>query len=190
MTPLPILLASKSPRRKDILTLANVPFEIFSIETNEDFPTDLSIEDIPIHIAYEKVRAVKPHHPNRIILGADTVVVLNETIIGKPKNREDACKILGELSGKVHQVITGVVMVYHKKEISFSTTTEVEFHSISTEEIEFYVDTYQPYDKAGAYAIQEWIGAIAIKRINGCFYNVMGLPMSELMPYLKEISKI
>jgi septum formation protein len=121
-----------------------------------------------------------------IILAADTIVVLGENIIGKPVHREDAVSILLALSGEKHRVITGVVIVKDDQEMALADTTEVEFHDLSVSEIEFYVDRYKPYDKAGAYAIQEWIGVVGIKSVNGDFYNVMGLPVSRVIRSLDE----
>jgi septum formation protein len=123
-----------------------------------------------------------------VILAADTIVVLKERIIGKPKNREDAINILSDLSGHQHRVITGVVIVRDKKEISFCDSTDVYFHELIREQIEFYVDKYKPYDKAGAYAIQEWIGVVGIRSVEGDFYNVMGLPVSRVVRELKNIN--
>ncbi|HYM92664.1 MAG TPA: Maf family protein, partial [Chitinophagaceae bacterium] len=124
------------------------------------------------------------------ILAADTIVVLNKKIIGKPQNREEAIQILSGLSGQKHIVITGVVIKKGEKEIAFADSTEVYFHELSREQIEFYVDKYQPYDKAGAYAIQEWIGVVGIKSIHGDFYNVMGLPVSRVMRELRKLERI
>jgi septum formation protein len=122
-----------------------------------------------------------------VILAADTIVVLNERIIGKPKSREDAINILCDLSGHQHRVITGVVIVVDTKEISFSDSTNVYFNELSLEQIEFYVDKYKPYDKAGAYAIQEWIGVVGIRSVEGDFYNVMGLPVSRVVRELEKM---
>ena len=124
-----------------------------------------------------------------IILAADTIVVLNNTVINKPANRDDAIKILKSLSGKVHSVITGVVLLRNEKQISFADVTQVEFHELTEEQIVFYVDKYKPYDKAGAYAIQEWIGVVGIKSINGDFYNVMGLPVSRVVIELNKFKQ-
>jgi septum formation protein len=121
------------------------------------------------------------------VLAADTIVVLQKDIIGKPKDREDAIKILTALSGKQHQVITGVVILHEEKEIAFAETTEVHFHELNVAQIEFYVDNYKPYDKAGAYAIQEWIGVVGIKAVKGDFYNVMGLPVSRVVQALQNL---
>ena len=183
-----IILASQSPRRKQLLEWAEIPFEIVVKKTDEHYPFGLSATEIPVHIARNKAQAVKGLVPdNTIILAADTVVVLGEAIIGKPVHREEAVSILLALSGQKHRVITGVVMIKEDKEISFSDTTEVEFHDLSVSQIEFYVDKYKPYDKAGAYAIQEWIGVIGIKSVIGDFYNVMGLPVSRVVQQLNKL---
>ena len=183
-----IILASQSPRRKQLLEWAEVPFEIIVKETDESYPDDLSMEEIAIHIARNKALAIQPTVKESIpILAADTIVVLEGRMIGKPKDREDAVNILSSLSGKLHQVITGVVILHNEKEIAFSETTKVEFHELSLAQIEFYVDNYKPYDKAGAYAIQEWIGVVGIKNIKGDFYNVMGLPVSRVVQQLAHM---
>jgi septum formation protein len=184
-----IILASGSPRRKQLLEWAEVPFEIVVKETDETFPAGLKVEEVAIHIARQKAMAVRPMvNDDSVILAADTIVVLNERIIGKPKSREDAINILSDLSGRQHRVITGVVIMPGKKEISFSDSTDVYFHHLSREQIEFYVDKYKPYDKAGAYAIQEWIGVVGIKSVEGDFYNVMGLPVSRVVKELKNMN--
>ena len=154
----------------------------------ERFPPGLEPEDVAIYIARNKAAAVQQVlSDDAIILAADTIVVLGDNIIGKPVHREDAVSILLALSGETHKVITGVVIRHAGKEIAFADVTEVEFHRISIDEIEFYVDKYKPYDKAGAYAIQEWIGVVGIKRIAGDFYNVMGLPVSRVVQVLEKI---
>ncbi|MEO6357032.1 MAG: Maf family nucleotide pyrophosphatase [Ferruginibacter sp.] len=182
-----IILASQSPRRKQLLQWAEVSFDIIIQATDESYPPHLPADEIAIHIARNKALAIEQlHHPALPILAADTIVVLNDEIIGKPASREDAIKILGKLSGQKHEVITGVVILNDGKEIAFADITEVEFHPLSTAQIEFYVDKYQPYDKAGAYAIQEWIGVTGIKSINGDFYNVMGLPVSRVVQALLQ----
>lgn len=184
-----IILASQSPRRKQLLEWAAVPFEIIVKTTEETYPTDLSIEKIPVHIAKAKAEAVKEivKDPSQTILAADTIVVLNDEVIGKPTDRSNAVNILNKLSGNTHRVITGVVIQHAKGEISFADITEVEFHFLSLKQIEYYVDHYKPYDKAGAYAIQEWIGVVGIKSIKGDFYNVMGLPVSRVVQALQEL---
>jgi septum formation protein len=189
------ILASQSPRRKTLLEWAEIPFEIIISDIDESYPTHLAIEEVPVYIAKNKALAVKeiilstkPALVNQCIIAADTVVVLGQTIIGKPSNKEQAIESLLALSGKTHKVITGVVLLYQGQEISFSETTLVEFHTLTTEQIEFYVDKYKPYDKAGGYAIQEWIGVVGIKKITGDFYNVMGLPVSKLVQKIKQLN--
>jgi septum formation protein len=170
------ILASASPRRKQLLEWAELDFEIIVPHTDESYPSHLSPSQVSMHIALHKALAVKNKvRTSQIIIAADTIVVLNDEIIGKPKDREDAVFILSKLSGHVHQVITGVAIV-QKEEKCFADMTEVEF----------YVDKYKPYDKAGAYAIQEWIGVVGIKRITGDFYNVMGLPVSRVVQALNK----
>lgn len=187
-----IILASQSPRRKQLLEWAEIKFEIMVQSTDETYPPDMAVPDVPVHIAREKALAVKQkneslNHADNIIIAADTVVVLGNTIIGKPKDREDALDILARLSGHKHQVITGVVIVKGEQEIAFADITDVWFHPLTSEQIAFYVDKYQPYDKAGAYAIQEWIGVVGIKSIQGDFYNVMGLPVSRVVAALEKL---
>ena len=189
------ILASQSPRRKQLLEWAELSFEIIVKSTDELFPEGLSMEEIPIHIARQKAFAVKEYiqtayhqiYAKKPILAADTVVVLEGKIIGKPADRNQAIEILSSLSGKTHRVITGVVILQEAAEIAFSDITEVEFNAISLEQIEYYVDQYEPYDKAGAYAIQEWIGVIGIKSVKGDFYNVMGLPINRVVQALQKI---
>ena len=181
-----IILASQSPRRKQLLEWAEVPFEVLVKETDETYPPGLSVTETAIHIARNKALAVKRSAgEGSPILAADTIVVLQQKIIGKPVDRQDAIEILTDLSGQHHLVITGVVIIYGEKEIAFADTTEVIFHLLTKEQIEFYVDKYKPYDKAGAYAIQEWIGVIGIRSVNGDFYNVMGLPVSRVVKELE-----
>ncbi len=184
-----IILASQSPRRKQLLEWAEVPFEVIVKETDESYPNHLSVTDIAIHIAKNKALAVQKQAGTALpILAADTIVVLGNEIIGKPKNREDAVNILLKLSGNQHKVITGVVILNGASESSFADITEVAFHTLTKEQIEFYIDKYKPYDKAGAYAIQEWIGVVGIKSISGDFYNVMGLPVSRVVQALKQLN--
>lgn len=183
-----IILASQSPRRKQLLEWAEVPFEIIVKETDERFPPGLSPDEIAIYIARNKALAVQQQvDAGETVLAADTIVVLGDNIIGKPVHREDAVSILLALSGSLHRVITGVVIRKGEREVAFADTTEVSFHDLTVHQIEFYVDKYKPYDKAGAYAIQEWIGVVGIKSINGDFYNVMGLPVSRVVQELKKL---
>lgn len=189
-----IILASQSPRRKQLLEWAEVPFDVLVKETDESYPENLSTEEIAIHIARNKALAVRTSKNSGtgvsmpVILAADTIVVLDNEIIGKPKDKEDAIKILSRLSGRQHKVITGVVILNGEEERQFAETTEVEFHDLSPAQVEFYVNKYQPYDKAGAYAIQEWIGVVGIKSIKGDFYNVMGLPVSRVVQALQGLN--
>lgn len=183
-----IILASQSPRRKQLLQWAEIPFDVVVKETEETFPAGLKVEEAAIHIARQKALAVESLVPeNSIILAADTIVVLKGRIIGKPKDRDEAVRILTDLSGQRHIVITGVVIKSGENETVFSDATEVGFHELTRQQIEFYVDKYEPYDKAGAYAIQEWIGVVGIKSVNGDFYNVMGLPVSRVVKALGEM---
>ena len=183
-----IILASQSPRRSQLLQWAEVDFTVLVSDTDESAPATLSFEDTAVHIARNKALVVQQKSNIDLpVLAADTIVVCHNKIIGKPKNREDAIAILKELSGKEHVVITGVVILSGDKEIAFADSTTVQFHPLTEEQIVFYVDKYQPYDKAGAYAIQEWIGVIGIKSINGDFYNVMGLPVSRVVMALNDL---
>ena len=188
-----IILASKSPRRSLLLTWAEVPFEVISSDCLEEYPPGLKPEEVAIHIAKDKALAVKQqlaeiNSKHTIpILAADTIVVLNERIIGKPASIEEAITTLQELSGKVHEVITGVCILHDETEIIFSDTTLVEFHSLTLQQIKYYVEKFKPLDKAGGYAIQEWIGVIGIKSITGDFYNVMGLPVSRVLAELNRL---
>ncbi len=189
-----IVLASQSPRRKQLLEWAEIDFDIMVQSTDERFPAGLPVADVPVYIARNKALAVQQseayrryENNNAVILAADTVVVLGNDIIGKPEDRENAIEILTRLSGQKHEVITGVVIRNGEQEIAFADITAVWFHTLTPEQIVFYVDKYQPYDKAGAYAIQEWIGVIGIKSIQGDFYNVMGLPVSRVVQELNRL---
>ena len=193
-----IILASQSPRRKTLLEWANIPFEIVVSDSDESFPETISKQEVPVFIASNKAKAVleKLQQPlpdqqgsgkEYCIIAADTIVLLDQLILGKPLDRQDAINSLSLLSGKSHQVITGVVILYQGKEYEFSETTQVDFHSLTLDQIEYYVEHYKPFDKAGAYAIQEWIGVVGIKGIQGDFYNVMGLPISRVVQVLKSL---
>ena len=189
-----IILASQSPRRKQLLEWAEIDFDILVKPTDESFPADMPVEEIPIHIARNKALTIiadpsfKKYDAQTAVLAADTIVVLDGHVIGKPSDRDDAIEILSSLSGKKHLVITGVVLIKEGREICFSDSTAVWFHELTLPQIEFYVDKYNPSDKAGAYAIQEWIGVVGIQRIEGDFYNVMGLPVSRVVKALGEIN--
>ena len=183
-----IILASQSPRRKQLLEWAEIDFDVIVSESDETFPPGLSFEQTAIHIARNKALAVsKKNIAGTTILAADTIVVCNNEILGKPTDRTNAIEILKKLSGTTHQVITAVVILKNEKEISFADITTVAFHPLNEEQIIFYIDKYKPFDKAGAYAIQEWIGVIGIKSIDGDFYNVMGLPVSRVVQILNTL---
>ena len=187
----PIILASQSLRRKQLLEWAEIDFEIIVSETDESYPAGISVEEIPIYIARNKALAVKEKlNENKIILAADTIVVLQNEVIGKPVDKNQAIEILMRLSGNHHRVITGVCIMKGGKEISFADITDVWFHQLTKAQIEYYVDRYKPFDKAGAYAIQEWIGVTGIKSIQGDFYNVIGLPVSRVVQELKNLATI
>jgi septum formation protein len=177
----PLILASSSPRRKQLLEMAELSFEIITKDTDESFPEDMETGSVPVYVAKKKAMAIWQQHTDRTIVAADTVVVLDDEIIGKPKDKSDAMDILSKLSGRTHKVITGVVWIRDGVRHELAETTEVTFYALSQEQIEYYIEKYTPYDKAGAYAIQEWIGVIGIREIKGCFYNVMGFPISRFL---------
>jgi septum formation protein len=184
-----IILASQSPRRKQLLEWAEIDFEVQVSNADESFDAEMPSEKVAMYIAHQKARAIQHLQGNedRTIVAADTIVVIDNEILGKPIDRNDAVRILQKLSGNKHQVITGVVILQGTNMVEFFDCTEVEFHSLTQEQIEFYIDKYQPYDKAGAYAIQEWIGVIGIRAIKGDFYNVMGLPVSRVVQALQAL---
>ncbi len=187
-----IILASQSPRRKHLLQQAEIDFTVQTIHTDENYPNDLPVEQVPAFIARNKAQAVfeildAEQQADTIVIAADTVVLLDQQIIGKPDNEEAAIQILSALSGKVHRVITGVCIWSREGRHELSETTEVHFIPLTQDDILHYVRKYQPFDKAGSYAIQEWIGLKGIAKINGDFYNVMGLPVSKVLSALEEI---
>lgn len=179
-----LILASQSPRRRQLLEWADLDFEVIVVPTDESYDPALALEEIPVVIARQKAAAIDAP-ADSIVIAADTIVVADGEVIGKPADEAEAIATLKKLSGRVHQVITGVYMK-GRTEVSFSDITYVEFHSITEEEIIYYIRKYSPYDKAGAYGIQEWIGVAAIKTIHGDFYNVMGLPVSRVLQALKN----
>lgn len=184
-----ILLASKSPRRLSLLQEMGLDIEVISLDVEEGHPQDLEYSKIPEYLAIKKSKAFNTSNleDNHILLSADTMVFLEGRALSKPKDRQDAIRSLAQLSSTTHEVITGVCLRTKSKHISFSSTTKVEFTSLSQEEIEYYVDKFKPYDKAGGYAIQEWIGMVGISKINGSYYNVVGLPTDMVYKKLKEI---
>lgn len=185
-----ILLASKSPRRREILGLLQIPFTVVTIEgIDESYPETLEPEKVSEYISNKKADAfLKRIQEDELIITADTVVICDGKILGKPKGREDAIEMLRFLSGKTHKVTTGVTVATKEKRDSFSSESLVKFAELTDSEIRYYVDTFHPYDKAGAYGIQEWIGAVAVAEIQGSFYNVMGLPVHRLYQVLKQFS--
>lgn len=188
-----IILASQSPRRKEILQLAEIPFEVRTENTPEIYPEDLAINDVPAYLAALKAKTVFEklndiEKTEKIVIASDTIVTIDNTIIGKPQSEAEAIDILNKLSGKTHYVITGVCIQSAHKTKTITDTSEVVFRNISPKQIAHYVSHYRPYDKAGAYAIQEWIGAIAIEKINGDYYSIMGLPISKVVAALEAFS--
>jgi septum formation protein len=184
-----VILASESPRRKLLLKEIGVNFQVVPAgHGDENYPNNLSNTEIPKFLASMKARScsVKPD-VNHLIIGADTIVCIHDRIINKPTDKADAVSILKTLSGNCHFVHTGVCILWKDFEINFHSTSEVHFKALTEEEINYYIDHYKPYDKAGAYGIQEWIGYIGIDKINGSFYNVMGLPIEKLYDELKKL---
>lgn len=183
-----IILASKSPRRKELLEMLDVPFEIHTkAGIDETYPASLPAIEVAEYLSRLKGEAYSTDIiDNELIITADTVVILDDTIYGKPKDEEDAVRMLMALRGKTHTVATGVTIATAEKLVSFSTFTGVTFSELTLEEASWYVEKYKPLDKAGAYGIQEWIGCAAVARIDGSFYNVMGLPVHQLYKHLKD----
>ena len=181
-----IILASKSPRRKELLNLLDVEFSIEVRAVNEVFSDRLKTDEVAEYLARLKADAFKSIKPDELIITADTVVVLNDEILGKPKNTSEAQQMLKKLSDKSHLVITGVCLKTNDRLVSFSSSTKVYFKKLTTSEIDYYIENYQPFDKAGSYGIQEWIGAIGITKIEGSYYNVVGLPIYKLNEELKQ----
>lgn len=175
------ILASKSSRRQQLLQGLGIDFEVRLKEVDETYPVDMPPEDIPVFLAELKSRAfIEGMQPDDLIITADTIVSLEGGIIGKPNDYDDAKKLLRALSGKEHQVISGVCLTSVRKQKSFNAITNVQFKELSESEIDYYIQSFMPLDKAGAYGIQEWIGYIGITHIEGSFYNVMGLPVQRL----------
>jgi septum formation protein len=176
----PIILASKSPRRQELLKLMGIDFRIVLKEVDESYPDGLSPSDIAMYISEKKARAFDELIEDEIVITADTIVVIGDKILGKPEDEEDAYRILSTLSGNMHEVITAVSLIKNGGIRTFYETSEVFFRDISPEQIRYYITHGNPMDKAGAYGIQEWIGLIAIERINGSYTNVVGLPTHRL----------
>lgn len=180
----PIILASTSPRRSQILTDAGFNFNIQSKNVEEVYNPSLHREQIPLYLAKIKAAPLIDNLNDQLLIAADTIVWLNDKVLGKPIDVEDAFEILTQLSGNTHEVITGVYLYKNGVEKSFFDVTKVTFRKVDAQEIRQYIALYQPMDKAGAYGIQDWIGLTVVEKIEGCYYNVMGLPMPKLYQYL------
>lgn len=183
-----LILASASPRRQQLMKDAGFTFEVRLKNVEEKYPQELHLENVPEYLSKVKASAFREElKADEVLITADTVVCIHDRILGKPADRKEAISMLQELSGNRHLVVTGVSVTTRMEQLSFSSRTDVFFKHLSNEEIEFYVDTYKPFDKAGAYGIQEWIGYIGIERIEGSFYNVMGLPIQRLYETLRKL---
>ena len=182
-----IILASRSPRRQQLLRELGLKFDVVVEEYDESYPGRSEWEEIARYVSYEKAALFRNRlSENEIVIAADTIVWCNNKVLGKPADREDAIAILKEISGNTHEVITGVSLRSKTEELTFSESTKVTFEAFSEEEIHYYIDNFKPYDKAGAYGIQEWIGIIACSHIDGSYFNVVGLPVQRLY---KELQK-
>ncbi len=183
----PLLLASNSPRRKELLASLGLPFTVKVKEVHEVFPPSLKREQVAEYLASHKAAAYKTDLGDEALITADTIVCLNELILNKPKDYEEAVQMLQALSGKVHDVITGVCIMTSAVKIVFHDVTSVYFKALTDAEIAYYVSNFKPYDKAGAYGIQEWIGMVGIEKIEGSYFNVVGLPVQKLYAQLVEL---
>lgn len=181
-----LVLGSASPRRKALLKDAGFDFEIITADIEENFSDDLKAQEIPIFLSKLKAdHLIKNLPDNKILITADTIVWYDNKALNKPVDFSDAVRMLKELSGQKHEVFTGVCITSYQKQVSFFVRTVVTFKSLSDEEIEFYVSNFKPYDKAGAYGAQDWIGLVGVEKIEGSYFNVMGLPVNELFEHLK-----
>ncbi|MBO7529936.1 MAG: septum formation protein Maf [Bacteroidales bacterium] len=183
-----IVLASKSPRRQELLKGIGVDFTILTKEVDENYPQRLPAIDVAPFLSLKKAKAFEDVElpDNYMIITADTVVIVENEILGKPKDRDDAVCMMNLLSGKMHKVVTGVTVHTKEKTKTFSVTSKVTFETLDNQEIDYYIDNFKPYDKAGAYGVQEWIGYIGVSNVEGSYYNVMGLPTQRLYKVLKE----
>ena len=184
-----IILASNSPRRKELLSGLGVDYEVKTLpDVDESYPDGLSGEEIAKHIARGKAEAYRSLiQADELVITADTIVWLDGTVMGKPKDEEEAKDMLMRLSGKTHQVITGVCLTTSSKQKTFATVTDVTFATLTEDEIDYYVTRYQPMDKAGSYGVQEWIGFVGVENLSGSYFNVMGLPIQRLYTELKKL---
>ena len=182
ITPYKVILASNSPRREELLRGIDIDFEVKTLpDIDESYPNGLLKEEIAEFVATNKAKSyISSLSEDEMLITADTIVLLDEKVFGKPINKEEAKQMLHTLSGKTHKVITGVCLTTTTKQTSFSATSNVEFGELTDSEIEYYVEHYSPLDKAGAYGVQEWIGYVAVKHIDGSYYNIMGLPIHRL----------
>jgi septum formation protein len=181
-----LVLGSKSPRRRTLLQGLNIPFVVRTAACDEHYPSELFREDIAVFLAEKKAQTILPRNEKEIVVTADTIVWHNQEVLPKPINYSDAFQMLKRLSNNTHQVITGVHVASQTKQRSFYSITDVHFAELNDDEIRHYIETFRPYDKAGGYGIQEWIGYIGIKHISGSFYNVMGLPLHQLYEVFKK----
>lgn len=181
-----IILASKSPRRQQLLSELGLKFCVKSMDIPEEFPEELGMTEVPVYLAELKANAFLPKlKENQLLITADTIVWLDGKVLNKPTDYADGIRMLKDLSGKKHQVLTGVCLLTTDKKVSFYALTDVWFKQLGDEEIHYYLENFQPFDKAGAYGIQEWIGHIGVYRIEGSFSNVMGLPIQNVYEHLK-----
>lgn len=183
-----ILLASQSPRRRQLIGDSGFDFELIKIDVEEDFPDHLKAEEIPMFLAKKKAEAYTlPINDNELLVTADTVVWLNNKVLNKPADLEEAFQMLKQLSSHKHTVYTGVCVRSSKKEIVFYEASDVFFNPLSDDMIQYYLDNHKPLDKAGAYGIQEFIGYVGIRKIDGCYYNVMGFPVSRFIHEIRDL---
>ena len=184
-----VILASNSPRRRELLADLGIDFQVRTMKgIDENYPPGLPVMEIAEYISRKKAHAYMAEmHFGELVITADTVVILGDEVLGKPKDADDARRMLRELSGKTHKVVTGVTIATTENLKSFSAVSDVEFAELSDEDINYYVENYRPLDKAGAYGIQEWIGCMGVRNINGSFYNVMGLPLHRLYTELNTM---
>lgn len=182
-----VLLASKSPRRRELLQQLRIPFHVVTLGViDESYPDSVPLIEVPQYVSEKKADAFESIiKENELVITADTMVICDDRILGKPSDAQEAKEMLRFLSDKVHKVATGVSITTRDRRTSFTTVSDVTFSALSDEEISYYVDNYQPFDKAGAYGIQEWIGAVAVSKISGSYHNVMGLPIHRLYQELK-----
>lgn len=180
----PLVLASASPRRQFLMKEAGFTIEVAIPNVGEQFPSGMSVTEVAGYLASRKADSFRRNIDNKIVITADTVVILDGRILNKPADRSEAVSMLQTLSGRTHRVMTGVCILSREQERKFDDTTEVTFRTLSQEEIEYYIDRCQPFDKAGSYGAQDWIGMVGVERISGSYFNVMGLPMHKIYQHL------